>query len=74
MPESAMSRSEMVRQLDEAAVAACDLLGDGPLSPEEQHVVAATLEKLLPLVAESIQDQLDTEAAAALLRRRDEHG
>ena len=75
MPEPAMSRSEMVRRLDEAASTAADVLGNGPLSIEEQHAIAATLEKLLPLVADSLQDQLDTEAATALLdRRRDERG
>jgi hypothetical protein len=75
MPERAMSRSEIIRRLDEATTTACDVLGNGPLSVEEQHAIAATLEKLLPLVADSLQDQLDTEAATALLdRRRDERG
>jgi hypothetical protein len=74
MPERAMSRSEMIRRLDEATTTACDVLGNGALSVEEQHAIAATLEKLLPLVADSLQEQLDSEAAAALLkgRRRDE--
>jgi hypothetical protein len=75
MPEPAMSRSEMVRRLDAAASTAADVLSNGPLSPEEQHAIGATLEKLLPLVADSLQDQLDTEAAAALLNRgRGERG
>jgi hypothetical protein len=64
----------MVRRLDEAASTACEVLGNGPLSPEEQHAIAAALERLLPLVADSLQDQLDTEAAAALLHRRVERG
>ena len=72
MAEPAMSRSEMVRRLDEAASTAADVLGNGPLSPQEQHAIAATLEKLLPLVADSLQDQLDSEAVTALLRPRDE--
>ena len=74
MPEPGISRSEMVRRLDEAASTAADVLSNGPLSPEEQHAIGATLEKLLPLVADSLQDQLDTEAAAALLKRREDRG
>jgi hypothetical protein len=50
-----MSRGEMIRRLDEAAGTAVDVLANGPLTPEEQHAIAATLAKLLPLVADSLQ-------------------
>ena len=66
--ESAMSRGEMVRRLDDAASTAAAVLANGPLSPEEQRAITEALAKLLPLVADSLQDQLDAEAAAALLR------
>jgi hypothetical protein len=74
MPETEMSRSEMIRRLDDAADTAVDALANGPLSPDEEHAIAATLGKLLPLVADSLQDQLDTETAAALLNERQERG
>jgi hypothetical protein len=74
MPETEMSRSEMIRRLDDAADTAVDALANAPLSPDEQHAIAATLGKLLPLVADSLQDQLDTETAAALLNERQERG
>jgi hypothetical protein len=63
-----VSRGEMIRRLDEAAATAADVLGNGPLSIEEQHAIAETLGKLLPLVADSLQIQLDHEAAAKILR------
>jgi hypothetical protein len=72
MAEGDMSRGEMIRQLDEAASLAVDVIGNGPLSMEEQHAIAATLGKLLPLVADTLQNQLDTEAAIALLQSREE--
>jgi hypothetical protein len=65
-----MSRGEMIRRLDEAAGTAVDVLANGPLTPEEQHAIAATLAKLLPLVADSLQTQEDEQAAAKLLRTR----
>jgi hypothetical protein len=72
MAEGDMSRGEMIRQLDEAASLAVDVIGNGPLSMEEQHAIGATLGKLLPLVADTLQNQLDTEAAIALLQSREE--
>jgi hypothetical protein len=61
----------MIRRLDEAARTAADVLGNGPLAPEEQHAIAGALGKLLPLVADSLQVQLDTETAAALTQDRE---
>jgi hypothetical protein len=69
-----MSRGEMIRRLDEAARTAAEELANGPLAPEEQHAIAASLGKLLPLVADSLQDQLDEETAAALSRDLQERG
>jgi hypothetical protein len=63
-----MSRGEMIRRLDEAATEVHDRLGNGPLTPEERHTLGATLERLLPMVADELQDQEDLRAAAALLR------
>jgi hypothetical protein len=56
----------MIRRLDEAAQTAAESLANGPLMPEEQHAIAETLARLLPLVADSLQDQIDAETAAKL--------
>jgi hypothetical protein len=64
-PKRRMSRGEMIRRLDEAQTAA-ESLTNGPLAPEEQHAIAETLTRLLPLVADSLQDQIDAETAARL--------
>jgi hypothetical protein len=61
-----MGRGEMIRRLDEAAQTAAESLANGPLAPEEQHAIAETLTRLLPLVADSLQDQIDAETAARL--------
>jgi hypothetical protein len=63
-----MSRGEMIRRLDDASREVHERLDNGPLSPDERHVLAATLTRLLPMVADSLQDQEDREAAQALLR------
>jgi len=68
MGEHTMSRGEMIRRLDAASRDVHERLENGPLTPEERHVLAATLTRLLPLVANSLQDQEDREAAQALLR------
>src|SRR4051812_200867 len=60
-----MGRGEMIRRLDDGASAVASL-GTGPLTADERHALADTLGKLLPLVADSLQEQLDAEAAAAL--------
>jgi hypothetical protein len=65
-----MSRGEMIRRLDEMSKAVHDQLTNGPLSVEERQALAESLARLLPVVAESLQDQEDREAAAALLKRR----
>jgi hypothetical protein len=67
-----MGRGEMIRRLDEASKEVHERLTSGPLTPDERHTLAATLERLLPLVAGSLQDQEDREAIAALQRVLDE--
>jgi hypothetical protein len=66
-----VGRAEMIRRLDEAGAMAAEVLANGRLSMEEQHAIAGTLTKLLPLVADSLQAQLDLEAAIKLLH--DQH-
>jgi hypothetical protein len=61
-----MSRGEMIRRLDEAAQTAADALANGPLTPDEQRTLTEALSRLLPLVADSLQDQIDVETAAKL--------
>jgi hypothetical protein len=56
----------MIRRLDEAAQTAAESLANGPLTPQEQHAIAETLARLLALVADSLQDQIDAETAARL--------
>jgi hypothetical protein len=68
MGKHIMNRGEMIRRLDDASRDVHERLENGPLSAEERHVLAATLTRLLPLVANSLQDQEDREAALALLR------
>ena len=68
MEEHMMSRGEMIRRLDDASRDVHDRLENGPLSADERHALAATLTRLLPLVADSLQDQEDREAAQTLLR------
>jgi hypothetical protein len=68
MEEHMMSRGEMIRRLDDACREVHERLENGPLSPDERHVLAATLTRLLPVVADSLQDQEDREAAQRLLR------
>jgi hypothetical protein len=65
-----MSRAEMVRRLDELSVEVHDRLGNGPLTLSEQHTLSRALERLLPLVAEELQDVEDAQAAAILLSER----
>ena len=68
MGEHTMSRGEMIRRLDDASREVHERLENGPLSPDERHLLAATLTRLLPMVADSLQDQEDREAAQKLLR------
>ena len=67
-----MSRGEMIRRLDEASRDIHDRLENGPLTHDERRALAASLSRLLPLVADSLQQQVDREAADALLRSRPE--
>jgi hypothetical protein len=68
MDEHVMSRGEMIRRLDDASRDVHERLENGPLSHDERHALATTLTGLLPLVADSLQDQEDRNAAQTLLR------
>jgi hypothetical protein len=65
MPE--MSRGEMIRQLDDASKEVLERLTNGPLGDDERHALARSLIRLLPLVADDLQDQEDKEAAGKLM-------
>ena len=67
-----MSRGEMIRRLDEASKDIHERLENGPLTTDERRALADSLKRLLPLVADSLQQQVDREAAAALLRPKPE--
>jgi hypothetical protein len=62
-----MSRGEMIRRLDEVSRLVHDGLASGPLTAAERDVLAASLARLLPAVADSLQAQEDREAAQALM-------
>jgi hypothetical protein len=64
---SEMSRGEMIRRLDDVSGLVHDGLATGTLSRGERDALASRLETLLPIVAASLQDQEDREAAKALL-------
>ena len=63
-----MSRGEMIRRLDDVSKEVHARLENGPLTADERHALAASLVRLLPRVADSLQEQEDREAAEALLR------
>jgi hypothetical protein len=63
MPE--MIRGEMIRNLDDAAKEVLERLTNGPLEAEERHALARSLVRLLPLVADDLQDQEDKETATS---------
>jgi hypothetical protein len=46
-------------------------LTNGPLGDDERHALARTLVRLLPLVADDLQNQEDQEAAIKLLQHAD---
>jgi hypothetical protein len=54
-----MSRGEMIRRLDQASKEVHDHLANGPLTPDDCHTMAASLERLLPAVADRLQEQED---------------
>jgi hypothetical protein len=66
MASGNMTRGEMIRRLDEASQEVHDRLANGPLTRDEQHTLAASLSRLLPIVADSLQDEEDRGAAEAL--------
>ena len=63
---SQMSRGEMIRRLDDVSIVVRDGLAIGPLSRRERDALVSSLQTLLPIVAESLQDQEDRQAARAL--------
>jgi len=56
----------MIRRLDEVSKQVHDRLENGPLTAEERHALATSLGRLLPVVADSLQDEEDLHAAEAL--------
>jgi hypothetical protein len=56
----------MIRRLDESSSEVAEHLTNGPLTSDERHTLAASLMGLLSVVAESLQDQKDGEAADAI--------
>jgi hypothetical protein len=68
---SHMSRGEMIRRLDTAVRDVHDHLENGPLTADERHALAGGLSRLLPIVADTLQDQEDKDAARALVHHGD---
>ena len=64
MPE--MSRGEMIRSLDSVSKEVLERLTNGALEAEERHALARSLIRLLPLIADDLQDQEDKAAATKL--------
>jgi hypothetical protein len=62
-----MSRGEMIRRLDEVSKRVLEQMDNGPLTAEERHALATSLVRLLPIVADSLQDQEDRETVEGLL-------
>jgi hypothetical protein len=62
-----MSRGEMIRRLDDGSKQILEQLNGGPLTADERQLLAASLVRLLSIVADSLQDQEDQEAVASLL-------
>jgi hypothetical protein len=71
MASGNMTRGEMIRRLDDASKVVHDQLANGPLSPQERHALAANLERLLPVVADTLQAEEDQRAADALRHHAD---
>jgi hypothetical protein len=65
MPE--MSRGEMIRSLDAVSKEVLEGLTNGSLEAEERHALARSLIRLLPLIADDLQEQEDKEAASKLI-------
>ncbi len=66
-----MSRGEMIRRLDAASKEVRKQLTNGPLGAEERHALARMLIRLLPLVADDLQNQEDRDAATKLVAHLD---
>lgn len=66
-----MGRGEMIRRLDEASQEIEHRLSNGPLTADERHALADSLKRLLPAVADSLQDEEDLKAAQALLATKE---
>lgn len=64
MPE--MSRGEMIRRLDAVSKEVLERLTNGPLGDDERHALARSLIRLLPLIADDLQEQEDKQAASRL--------
>jgi hypothetical protein len=62
-----MSRGEMTRRLDGCSRQMLEQLNGGSLTAGERDGLAASLVRLLSIVADSLQDQEDREAVASLL-------
>ena len=60
---SQMSRGEMIRRLDDVSTVVRDGLAIWPLSRSERDALVSSLQTLLPIVAESLQDQESDESA-----------
>jgi hypothetical protein len=65
MPE--MSRGAMIRNLDAASKEVLERLTNGTLEADERHALARSLIRLLPLIADDLQEQEDKEAASKLV-------
>jgi hypothetical protein len=65
MPE--MSRGEMIRNLDAASKEVLERLTNGTLEADERHALARSLIRLLPLIADDLQEQEDKQAASKLV-------
>ena len=70
MGNHTMSRGEMIRRLDDASREVHERLDNGPLSPDERHVLAATLTRLLPMVADSLQEPGGQGSRSGIASRR----
>jgi hypothetical protein len=66
-----MNRGEMIRRLDAASKEVLKQLTNGPLNADERHALARMLIRLLPLVADDLQDQEDRDAATKLVAHLD---
>jgi hypothetical protein len=65
MPE--MSRGAMIRSLDAVSKEVLERLTNGALEAEERHALARSLVRLLPLIADDLQEQEDKDAASKLV-------